>query len=85
MRPNVTGGRADLAGQALIAGLVDELQLFLMPAIVGGGKAALSCRCPAGTGTPGQTDVRKLRRLTSITAPSKREFRCNHQPRKARR
>ena len=37
-------GGADLAGQALIAGLVDELQLLLVPAIVGGGKPAL----PAG-------------------------------------
>jgi dihydrofolate reductase len=41
---DVTVGGADLAGQALRAGLVDELQLFLVPAIVGGGKPAL----PAG-------------------------------------
>jgi dihydrofolate reductase len=41
---DMTVGGADLAGQALIAGLVDELQLFLMPVIVGGGKPAL----PAG-------------------------------------
>lgn len=37
-------GGAGLAGQALTAGLVDELQLILVPAIVGGGKPAL----PAG-------------------------------------
>jgi hypothetical protein len=37
----MTVGGADLAGQALTAGLVDELQLFPMPAIVGGGKPAL--------------------------------------------
>jgi dihydrofolate reductase len=37
-------GGPDLASQALVAGLVDELQLILVPAIVGGGKAAL----PAG-------------------------------------
>ena len=30
-----------LAGQAIKAGLVDELQLFLVPIIVGGGKPAL--------------------------------------------
>lgn len=34
-------GGADLAGQALKAGLVDEVQLFLVPAVVGGGKPAL--------------------------------------------
>jgi dihydrofolate reductase len=34
-------GGADLAGQAIKAGLVDELQLFLVPVIVGGGKQAL--------------------------------------------
>jgi dihydrofolate reductase len=32
---------ADLAGQAITAGLVDELELFLVPAIAGGGKRAL--------------------------------------------
>jgi dihydrofolate reductase len=30
-----------VAGQAIRAGLVDELQLFLVPVIVGGGKRAL--------------------------------------------
>jgi dihydrofolate reductase len=34
-------GGADLAGQAIKAGLVDELQLFLVPVIVGGGKRVL--------------------------------------------
>ena len=38
---DVSVGGADLAGQALAAGLVDELQLILVPAIVGGGKRAL--------------------------------------------
>ena len=38
---DLTVGGADLAGQALKAGLVDELQLFLVPVIVGGGKQAL--------------------------------------------
>jgi dihydrofolate reductase len=38
-------GGPELAGQALKAGLVDELHLFLQPIVVGGGKAAL----PAGT------------------------------------
>jgi dihydrofolate reductase len=37
-------GGADLAGQALGAGLVDELHLFVVPAVVGGGKRSL----PAG-------------------------------------
>ena len=34
-------GGAELAGQALAAGLVDEIQLFLVPVIVGGSKRAL--------------------------------------------
>ena len=34
-------GGAELAGQALAAGLVDEIHLFLVPVIVGGGKRAL--------------------------------------------
>ncbi|MGI5291117.1 dihydrofolate reductase family protein [Nonomuraea polychroma] len=38
---DMTVGGADLAGQAIKAGLVDELQLFLMPVMVGGGKHAL--------------------------------------------
>jgi dihydrofolate reductase len=38
---DVSVGGADLGGQAIRAGLVDELQLFLVPAIVGGGKRAL--------------------------------------------
>jgi len=41
---DISVGGAGLAGQALGAGLVDELQLFLLPVIVGGGKPAL----PAG-------------------------------------
>jgi dihydrofolate reductase len=41
---DVTVGGANLAGQALAAGLVDELRLILIPALVGGGKPAL----PAG-------------------------------------
>ncbi len=38
---DVSVGGAELAGHALAAGLVDELQLLLSPMIVGGGKAAL--------------------------------------------
>ena len=34
-------GGAELAGQAIVAGLVDELQLLLVPVLVGGGKRAL--------------------------------------------
>ena len=41
---DMTVGGAGLAGQAIKAGLVDELQLVLVPVIVGGGKRAL----PAG-------------------------------------
>ncbi len=38
---DVTVGGANLAGQALAAGLVDQVHLFLAPAIVGGGTRAL--------------------------------------------
>jgi dihydrofolate reductase len=38
---DITIGGAELAGQALAAGLVDELHLFLGPVVVGGGKRAL--------------------------------------------
>ena len=34
-------GGADLAGQAMAAGLVDECQLLVCPVVVGGGKRAL--------------------------------------------
>jgi dihydrofolate reductase len=38
---DMTVGGADLAGQALKAGLVDELQLLVAPVVVGSGKRAL--------------------------------------------
>jgi dihydrofolate reductase len=38
---DVSIGGADLAGQAIKAGLVDEYHLFLVPVLVGGGKRAL--------------------------------------------
>ena len=34
-------GGPELAAQAIQAGLVDELRLFLVPVVVGGGKRAL--------------------------------------------
>jgi dihydrofolate reductase len=41
---DISIGGSELAGQALAAGLVDELQLFLVPAVVGCGKPALSAQ-----------------------------------------
>jgi dihydrofolate reductase len=38
---DVSVGGAELAGQAIAAGLVDECHLFLHPIVVGGGKRAL--------------------------------------------
>jgi dihydrofolate reductase len=38
---DISVGGAELAGQAMAAGLVDELHLFLGPVVVGGGKRAL--------------------------------------------
>jgi dihydrofolate reductase len=40
-KADITIGGADLAGQALALGLVDECDLFLGPIVVGGGKHAL--------------------------------------------
>ena len=37
---DISIGGAELAGQAIAAGLVDELHLFLGPFVVGGGKRA---------------------------------------------
>jgi dihydrofolate reductase len=45
---DLTVGGADLAGQALAAGLVDEVQLILVPVLVGGGKRALPDRVRLG-------------------------------------
>ena len=39
--PDITIGGAELAGQAIAAGLVDEYELFLGPIVLGGGKRAL--------------------------------------------
>jgi dihydrofolate reductase len=38
---DLTVGGAELAGQAIAAGLVDECRLFVVPVLVGGGKRAL--------------------------------------------
>ena len=38
---DITVGGAELAGQAIGAGLVDECHLFVCPIVVGGGKRAL--------------------------------------------
>jgi dihydrofolate reductase len=38
---DITVGGSTLAGQAIAAGLVDEIHLFLTPVLVGGGKRAL--------------------------------------------
>ena len=46
-RSDITIGGAELGGQAIAEGLVDECYLFLGPVLVGGGKRAL----PAGVHT----------------------------------
>ncbi len=44
---DLTVGGAELAGQAIAAGLVDECHLFVVPVLVGGGKRALPDRVRA--------------------------------------
>jgi dihydrofolate reductase len=45
---DLTVGGAELAGQAMAAGVVDELHLLLGPVIVGGGRRALPAGLRAG-------------------------------------
>jgi len=52
---DITVGGADLVGQVIKAGLVDELQLFLVPVIVGGGKRALPNCVRSESVSPGTT------------------------------
>jgi dihydrofolate reductase len=54
-------GGANLAGQALAAGLVDEIQLYLTPILVGGGSRAL----PDGVRRP--LELRDERRFRNGT------------------
>ena len=55
----ITIGGANLAGQALVAGLVDELRLFVWPVLLGGGKPCL----PKGVRLP--LRLVETRRFTS--------------------
>ena len=56
---DMTVGGASLAGQAIRAGLVDEVNLLLVPAIVGGGKRALPDGARSGL------ELRDTRRFAS--------------------
>jgi dihydrofolate reductase len=56
---DMTIGGAGLAGQAIKAGLVDELQLLLVPVIVGGGRPALP------SGVYSELELLDTRRFTS--------------------
>jgi dihydrofolate reductase len=44
---DITIGGAELAGQAIVAGLVDELHLLLVPILIGRGKRALAANVRA--------------------------------------
>jgi dihydrofolate reductase len=59
---DLTIGGAELAGQAIAAGLVDECHLILHPVLVGGGKRAL----PAGVHA--QLELLDQRRFASGVA-----------------
>ncbi|HEX9039765.1 MAG TPA: dihydrofolate reductase family protein [Trebonia sp.] len=56
---DMTVGGANLAGQAVKAGLVDEVNLLLVPVIVGGGKRALP------DGARADLELRDMRRFAS--------------------
>jgi dihydrofolate reductase len=51
---DISIGGAELAGQAIAAGLVDELQLLLVPVLIGGGKRALPNDVSAQLGLLGE-------------------------------
>ena len=55
---DITIGGPGLATQAFRAGLVDRCQLFLTPAIVGGGKPVLPTGVRARTGPPSPPSLR---------------------------
>jgi dihydrofolate reductase len=59
---DISVGGANLAGQAMRAGLVDELQLLVVPALVGGGKRALPDDLRA------DLELRDMRRFASGVA-----------------
>ena len=62
---DISVGGAELAGQAMRAGLVDEYRLFVTPVLVGGGGARCRRRCVLGSsswrGAPSATGWRTLR------------------------
>ena len=60
---DLTVGGARLAAQAIAAGLVDEYQLFVVPAVVGGGTRALPDRVPPEPGPGRGAQVRQRHRL----------------------
>ena len=58
-RADITVGGAELAAQAIAAGLVDEVHVFLTPVIVGGGKPAF------GAPLPGRLELLDERRFSA--------------------
>ena len=64
---DVSVGGAELAGHALAAGLVDELQLLLSPMIVGGGKAALPDAVAYGARAARRAPLHERRRLPALS------------------
>ena len=58
---DITIGGPELAGQALAAGLVDEVQLFLTPVLVGGGRHAF------GPAAAARLELRAERRFANGT------------------
>jgi dihydrofolate reductase len=69
-KADITIGGAELAGQAIALGLVDECQLFLEPIVVGGGKRALPRQHSGAARTPRRAPVPKRGRSPPV--PRKR-------------
>ena len=56
---DISVGGPDLAAQAIGAGLVDELHLFVVPVVVGGGNRALPEGVRLGARSAGRAPVRQ--------------------------
>ena len=66
-RSDLTIGGANLAAQALKAGLVDECHLYVWPIVVGSGKPGAADRHPRRSGAPGRAPIRKRSRASPLS------------------
>jgi len=78
-RADITVGGAALAAQALGAGLVDELQLFLVPVLIGP-ESRLFLTTSSLTSNCWTSGDSRAASCTSVTASSHRRVDCDQSP-----